>query len=145
MASFLRVCFCIPFLCLIGCQRLPERPEGMPELVPCTIVVTFGGEKMEGVAVLLQPKNKEASNWPGGGKTDVEGKAVIKTAAYYEGAVPGEYTISFQKSRPEEMGPGVPLIPAKYFPTQSKETITVSKSQAEYVFTLEALGANAKK
>ena len=146
MASFLRVCFCLSFISLIiGCQRLPDRPEGMPELVPCTVVVTFGNEKMEGVAVLLQPMNKEVSNWPGGGQTDAEGKAIIQTAAYYQGVAPGEYTISFQKSRPEGMGPGVPLIPVKYFPTQSKETITVSKSQAEYVFTLDALDVNAKK
>ena len=145
MAGFLRVCFCISFLCLIGCQRLPERPEGMPELVPCTVVVTFGGEKMEGVGILLQPKNKDENNWSAGGQTDSEGKAVMKTAAYYQGVVPGEYIISFQKSRPEGMGPGVPLIPVKYFPTKSKETITVSKSQTEYVFTLDALDANAKK
>ena len=143
MTSGLRVCFCVFFLGIIGCQRLPERPEGMPELVPCTVVVTFGGEKMEGVGILLQPANKQENNWPAGGQTDAEGKAVMKTAAYYQGVVPGEYTISFQKrSVPEDMGPGKPLIPLKYFPTQSQETIAVSKSQKEYVFTLDAPEAN---
>ena len=145
-AGFLKICFCVSFLCLIGCQRLPERPEGMPELVPCTVVVTFGGEKMEGVGILLQPKNKDENNWSAGGQTDAEGKSVMKTAAYYQGVVPGEYTVSFQKrSIPEDMGPGKPLIPLKYSPTQSKETIAVTKGQNEYVFTLDALETNVKK
>ena len=140
MTRFLRICICVSFVWFISCQRLPDRPEGMPELVPCTVVVTFGGEVMEGVGILLQPKNKEESNWAAGGQTDAEGKALLKTAAYYEGVVPGEYVISFQKrSVPEDMGPGTPLIPVKYSPTNSKETISVSKSQTEYVFALDAL------
>ena len=139
MTSFSRICACVCLLSFIGCQRLPQRPEGMPELVPCTVVVTFGGEKMDEVGILFQPKNRDENNWAAGGQTDAEGKAVMKTAAYYEGVVPGEYTISFQKSVPEGMGPGKPLIPIKYFPAKSKETITVTREQAEYVFTLDAL------
>ena len=145
MMSLSRICFCISFLCLVGCQRLPERPEGMPELVPCTILVTFGNEKMEGVSIIFQPKNKEENIWSAGGQTDAEGKAVMKTAAYYDGVVPGEYKISFQKHAPEEQGrsgmplPAKPLIPTKYSPAHSKETISVSKEQTEYVFALDAL------
>ena len=141
----LRVFFCVSLLCFIGCQRLPDRPEGMPELVPCTVVVTFGGEALEEVHIVLHPKNKEESNWSAGGQTDAEGKAVLKTAAYYEGVVPGEYKISFQKHAPEEPGrggmplPAKPLIPVKYSPANSKETISVSKSQTEYIFSLDAL------
>ena len=145
MARFLRVCVCVSLLCFIGCQRLPERPEGMPELVPCTVVVTFGGEAIEEVQIVLHPKNKEASNWSAGGQTDAEGKAVLKTAAYYEGVALGEYTISFQKHAQTEVGQGVmdvptrSLIPVKYSPAHSKETISVSKTQTEYVFALDAL------
>ena len=145
MTRFFSLCFCVVLLCIIGCQRLPERPEGMPELVPCTVVVTFGGEAMEGVQIVLHPRNKEESDWAAGGQTDAEGKAVMKTAAYYQGVVPGEYTISFQKHAPVETGPGImerpakPLIPVKYSPANSRETITVSSSQTEYVFELDAL------
>jgi hypothetical protein len=128
------------FMGSIGCQRLPKRPEGMPELVPCTVAVTFGGEKIEGVGIILHPKNKEESNWAAGGQTDAKGKAVMKTAAYHDGVVPGEYIISFQKREiPEDMGTGRALIPLKYFPTNSSETIAVSKAQKEYVFALEGL------
>ena len=151
MIRLLNIVFCLSFLYIAGCQRLPERPEGMPELVPCTVVVTFGGEKMEDVGILLQPKNTKENNWPAGGQTDAEGKVSLKTAAYYQGVVPGEYTISFQKHAPEEMRPdgmALPtksLIPLKYSTGKSKETITVSKSQSEYIFTLDALDTKTQK
>ena len=145
MTRFLSIAFSLFCLCNVGCQRLPERPEGMPELIPCTIIVTFGGEVMEGVRVLFHPKNREENTWAAGGQTDVEGKAIMTTAAYYRGVAPGEYTISFQKYAPEEMRPdGMPLpakslIPLKYSTNRSKETIVVSQPQKEYVFALEAL------
>ena len=142
--STIYCCFYLLFLCIIGCQRLPERPEGMPELVPCTVAVMFGGEAMEGVQILLHPKNLAENTWVAGGRTNTEGRAVMTTAAYYRGVVPGEYTVSFQKHAPEEMRPdGMPLpartlIPLKYAVGKSKETIAVSPSQTEYVFTLDA-------
>ena len=145
MTRFLTLCFCLPLLCVLGCQRLPERPEGMPELVPCIVVVTFGGEAMEGVQVLFHPKNLEENTWAAGGQTDTQGKALMITAAYYRGVVPGEYTVSFQKYAPEEMRPdgmpfpAKPLIPLKYVPGNSREMVVVSSSQTEYVFTLDAL------
>lgn len=142
--GILCIACCMSFVCAIGCNRLPKPPEGMPELTDCTVVVTFGGEKMEGVSVLFQPKVKEENNWAAGGQTDSEGKAVMKTAAYYDGVAPGEYTISFQKVEPDGMGPGRSLIPLKYSNNNSKETIVVSKSQSEYVFALDALGADLK-
>ena len=145
MTRFLILCFCLLLWCVLGCQRLPERPEGMPELVPCTVVVTFGGEVMEGVQILFHPKNPAENTLAAGGQTDARGKALMVTAAYYRGVVPGEYTVSFQKYAPEEMRPdgmpfpAKPLMPLKYAPVHSRETIVVSSSQAEYVFTLDAL------
>ena len=145
------ICYGLIFLCVIGCQRLPERPDGMPELVPCTVIVTFGGEKVEEVGISLVPKNQAESNWPAGGQTDAEGKAILKTSGFYQGVVPGEYTILFKKFAPEEMRPdgmalpAKPLIPPMYSTGKSKETITVTKDQTEYTFTLEALKSSAKK
>jgi hypothetical protein len=129
---------------LIACQRLPERPEGMPELVPCTVSITFGGEHLQDVGVLFQPKDNN-NDWSAGGKTDAEGKAKMKTAAYYDGVVPGEYIIIFQKYAEPELDrynmpmPAKPLIPIKYSKANSKETIVVTKEKAEYVFELEGL------
>ena len=134
--------------CLSGCSQLPDRPEGMPELTPCTIEVTFGGECLADVGVLLKPKgavNNSLSTWPAGGKTDVHGKAVMVTAAYYMGVVPGEYVVSFEKYAPEEMRrdgmplPAKPLVPLKYSQKQSQETVVVTKFQTVYVFGLEGI------
>jgi hypothetical protein len=130
---------------LVGCQRLPERPEGMPELTRCTILVTFGGERLQGVSVILRPVDPQFSKWLAGGQTDAGGKAVMKTAAHYDGVVPGEYFVIFQKhAEPELRSDGMPfpaesLIPIKYSNTDSTEMIVVAKGQAEYVFELDGL------
>ena len=138
----------LAILCTNGCQRLPDRPEGMPDLTPCTIEVTFGGERLADVGVLLKPKeveNNTPSGWSAGGKTNAEGKAIMMTAAHYTGVAPGEYVVSFEKYAPEEMRrdgmplPAKPLVPLKYSQRQSQENITVTKSQTVYTFELDAL------
>ncbi|MDR2440705.1 MAG: hypothetical protein LBE12_15190 [Planctomycetaceae bacterium] len=130
------------FIC--GCRK-PERPEGMPDLTPCVVSVTFGGEKIEGVGIQLHSQDTATNEWVSGGRTDINGKAILKTGVYFDGVVPGNYIISFQKFAEPELSPdgmllqSKPLIPKKYLPDQSKETITVTKEQKEYVFELERL------
>ena len=137
----------VPFLLIvflvfsIGCRRTVPRPEGMPELVPCTVTVTFGGEVIENVGVLLRSTDPE-NHWGAGGRTDAKGKAVLKTAGSFEGVAPGEYAISFSKRVTNSNGPmggEVSLIPMKYAPKQSTETITVVKGQSEYSFALDGV------
>ena len=129
-------------VCLGGCgKRLPPRPSGMPDTTPCTLTVTFGGEKIEGVGVSLKPK-APVRRWYANGKTDPNGKAVLKTNGYYNGVVPGDYTVSFHKNGLAELDEqGMPirtpsLIPVKYTAGQSKETITVTTEQSVYAFEL---------
>ncbi|MDR0390487.1 MAG: hypothetical protein LBH59_01160 [Planctomycetaceae bacterium] len=127
-----------------GCRRF-ERPEDMPDLTPCVIVTTFGGEKIENVSIQLHVQDPTTNKWVAGGKTDVDGKAVLKTGAYFNGAVPGDYIISFQKFAEQEFSPdgmalkSKPLIPEKYLPNKSKETITITTEQKEYLFELDGL------
>jgi len=130
---------------LSGCgQRVPDRPSGMPATIPCTLTVTFGGEKIEGVGVFLKPKDP-SQPWYAGGKTDQNGKVVLKTSGYYTGVVPGEYAVSFQKNGQAELDKqGMPiqtpsLIPLKYTASQSKETIVITNDKSVYVFDLEGL------
>lgn len=130
----------ISILLPIGCHWGPKRPADLPELTPCIISVTFGGEVMEGVGVMLIPENKQVNKWAAGGKTDIKGKAVMITSSVFNGVVPGNYIVSFKKSgEPVDMNEPPSLIPKKYLPGQSKETITVTKEQKEYVFNLEGL------
>ena len=130
---------------LSGCgQRLPDRPSGMPETIPCILTLTFGGEKIEGVAVLLTPKDK-SQRWYAGGTTDQDGKVVLKTGGHYDGVVPGEYTVSFQKTGRVELDKDdMPVrshsvIPPKYTAGQSKEMITVTNEKSVYVFELDGI------
>jgi hypothetical protein len=140
----IRIATIFLILFLFGCRK-PERPEGMPDLTPCTISVTFGGEKLEGVGIQLHSKDPATNKWVSGGRTDTDGKAVLKTGVYFNGVVSGDYIISFQKFAEQELSPdgmavqSRPLIPKKYFPGQSKETITITTDQSEYILVLEGL------
>ena len=143
---FYRLCLFI-LLCIAslgGCKRLPARPSGMPDTVPCTLTVTFGGEKIEDVAVLFTPKEK-SQRWYAGGKTGPDGKVTMKTGGCYDGVIPGEYTVSFQKTGQVELDKNdMPvrshsMIPLKYTAGKSKETITVTESQSDYLLTLDGL------
>ncbi|MDR0522539.1 MAG: hypothetical protein LBH00_11915 [Planctomycetaceae bacterium] len=127
-------------LTMSGCHRGPQRPADLPPLVPCSITVTFGGETLENVGVLLTPADKSVNKWSAGGRTDANGKAVMVTSSVFDGAVPGDYIISFRKTgESKNMNEGPSLIPLKYTQGKSKETITVTKEQTEYTFELEGL------
>lgn len=131
----------VVLLSFFGCRRTIPRPEGLPPLVPCTVSVTFGGEKIANVGVLLRSKTPD-NRWGAGGRTNSDGKVVLKTAGAFEGVVPGEYVISFSRRVTHSDGPmggEYSLIPEKYAPGRSEETITVTKDQAVYVFELDGL------
>jgi hypothetical protein len=123
-----------------GCSRGPKRPADMPKPTPCTVFVTFGGKVMEGVSVYLTPEDKQVNKWGAAGLTNAEGKAIMKTDSTFTGAVPGQYIISFRKlAEPVDMNTPPSLIPEKYTLGKSQETLTVSRDQSEYTFSLEAL------
>jgi len=138
----------LPIICMlviVGCgKRLPPPPDGMPPIVPCVVEVRFGGQAIEDVTILFQPKNT-TDQWSAGGTTDAKGKAVMKTGGYYSGVVPGEYAVSFRKVDHVELDrQGMPMrshsaIPVKYTDKHSKETITVTEKQSIYVFELEGI------
>lgn len=127
-----------------SCARLPERPEDLPELYPTVIVATFGGQPVENVTVNMTPLDPALKKWKSGGQTDAEGKVVVKTGFYYEGAPQGEFKLSFQKLQErvgdtlEDMQP-LSLIPLKYGPTRTDLTITIApeKKKTEYRFELD--------
>ena len=123
-----------------GCSRGPKRPADMPKPVPCIVSVQFGDEAMEGVSVYLTPEDKRVNKWGAGGLTDASGRAILKTNATFEGAVPGNYIISFRKlAEPVDMNTPPSLIPEKYTLGKSGETIVVSEDRKEYRFDLDGL------
>jgi hypothetical protein len=126
---------------IIGCSRL-ERPNGLPELYPCSISATFGGQIIENVSVQLKPAAPE-NKWGAGGKTDAKGVAVMNTAVGFDGVPEGKYIISFTKTEARsgftvaEMMPKS-LIPLKYSPLKSKEAIEVKPEENVFTFALDA-------
>lgn len=125
-----------------GCRR-PERPEGLPELYPCEIVVTFGGEPLEGVLATLTPESPELKKWRAGGTTDAEGRVEVKTAFCWEGVAAGTYRLGFTKEEErvgdtaEEMTP-ISLIPLKYAPQNSELTFEAKPGKNKATFELDA-------
>ncbi|MDR1923668.1 MAG: hypothetical protein LBQ66_04770 [Planctomycetaceae bacterium] len=125
---------------VLGCGRRVRRPADLPPLTPCVISVTFGGEVMDGVGVLLTPEDSSVNKWSAGGLTDSEGKAKMVTSSAFDGVVPGNYVISFRKlDKPVDMNAPPSLIPQKYITGISKETITITTDQSEYILTLDGL------
>jgi hypothetical protein len=141
--SYMRLIFLFSVMFWVifsGCRPKPQPPEGMPPLTPCTIEVSFGGEKLEKVSVMLRPK--DGSRWGAGGLTDSDGRAVMKTAGPFEGVVPGEYTLSFEKKvapkNPKDMtAPRFSLIPIKYDHKRSDLTVSITENESVYSFEFE--------
>ena len=129
------------FIVITGCSRL-ERPEGLPELYPCSITATFGGQAIEGVNIQLTPE-QPGSKWQAGGKTDSKGVAVLTTAVGFHGVPEGKYFVSFTKTEQRggntvaEMTPKS-LIPLKYSPGKSTEIIEVKPEKNVFSFSLDA-------
>lgn len=135
---------CIVCVVLSGCKRLPPPPEGLPELHPCKIAVTFGGEAIEGVAVTLIPEDP-AVKWRSGGRTDRDGVVELKTSFAYAGVPVGKYRVGFDKTEhnPAKQAKtvkdmtGFSVFPIKYRPDATQETIEVVPGKNEFVFTLD--------
>lgn len=125
-----------------GCRRTVPRPEGMPPLYPCVIEVTFGGERIAGVGVLLRSADPAMKRWGAGGVTDAEGRVAVKTANAFVGAAKGEYVVSFSKRLTDAdapMGDEISLIPTRYERKNSTVTITVDERTALHRLELDGI------
>ena len=85
-------CFCI------GCNRGPQKPPGFPELFPCKITITQGGQPLEGASVVLFPKSGGSSGWNTEGVTNAQGIAELNTHLEFRGAPVGDYVVRVSKT-----------------------------------------------
>ncbi|MDR3110330.1 MAG: hypothetical protein LBU65_11710 [Planctomycetaceae bacterium] len=131
-----------------ACNSRPklERPEGMPELVPCSITVTFDGKSIQGVTILLVPLEGD-TQWSPSGTTDTNGRAYPDTSYGFKGVPVGKYKVSFTcfETDPNynENDPKSPWakssIPLKYSKSKSKEVLEVRPNEKNnFVFNLDA-------
>ncbi|MDR1479628.1 MAG: hypothetical protein LBJ00_11880 [Planctomycetaceae bacterium] len=140
---FVVVIMLFSVLAMVGCscRRLPPPPEGLPELHPCKITVTFGGQAFEGINVSLasvDPKNK----WKAGGRTDQNGVAEIRTSFAFVGAPLGQFKVGFDKIREEATENSnaviyISSIPLKYGRNKTTEIIEIKKGKNEFNFNYD--------
>ncbi|MDO5309723.1 MAG: hypothetical protein Q4G03_09600 [Planctomycetia bacterium] len=127
---------------LTSCKRLPPRPDDLPTLYPTKITVTFGGQRVEDVAVILMPIQPELRKWKSGGKTDAQGCCEVKTAFCYQGAPEGQYRLAFSKLQErlgDELADMQPLslIPMKYLPMNTELTLEIKPEKNEFLLELD--------
>ncbi len=79
----------------LGCGGKP-KPDGMPELIPATVVVTQNGEPMADATVTLVSVDGSCK-WAVGGKTDAKGRAALSTHGDFSGAPEGTFKVGVSK------------------------------------------------
>ncbi|MDO5552262.1 MAG: hypothetical protein Q4G68_00745 [Planctomycetia bacterium] len=84
----------------MGCKGA-KRPEGMPQLLPVTLVITQDDNvPLSEAQVTLSPVGSGAdSGWAVGGTTDESGTAIIYTHGQFAGAPEGTYKVFLKKTK----------------------------------------------
>lgn len=83
---------------VVSCNRskIPPKPDGMPDPVPCSITVQDeSGSPIADASVMLLPI--EGSNWGASASSNADGVANLVTEGFYKGAVPGKYKVVISK------------------------------------------------
>lgn len=125
-----------------ACRRSVPKPDGLPPLYPCEIEVTFSGEAIPGVGVLLRATDPKMKRWGAGGVTDKDGKVRPKTANAFSGVAQGEYIVSFSKRVSVEgapMGDETSLIPVQYERKNSQIIIAIDPNHSYFRLQLEGV------
>jgi len=112
---FIIVFFTVSFIS--GCGKAP-RPDGFPDIFPCKITITQGGQPLNDALVRLMPEGN-AFQWTISGKTDANGVTNISTHTNYPGVPEGTFKVCVSKT---EITPSQFPPPAKDAPFEDWET-----------------------
>jgi hypothetical protein len=86
-------------LLLVGCLG-ESRPDGMPDLIPCSLQIIQEGQPLPACSVSLYPL--ESSNpWSSGGTADENGRVHLRTHGRYNGIPAGKYKVTVWKQKTE--------------------------------------------
>ncbi|MDR2171767.1 MAG: hypothetical protein LBP59_16610 [Planctomycetaceae bacterium] len=130
-------------LLIAGCSG-KLRPDGMPRLVPCSILVKQDATPLANANVSIIPEN--GSKWNAAGVTDNSGVAKLYTLSQYEGVPEGKYKVVISKTETvlgiigasDRSSEGTPdqhfnLVEPQYSnPTDTPLTIEVTKKNSHY-------------
>lgn len=93
--AFLAAAFSV--LLTFGACKAEKRPEGFPELHPCSVKITQGGVPLADAVVSLVAQDSSLARWPCGANTDENG--VAKLATYgFDGAPVGTFKVVVMKT-----------------------------------------------
>jgi len=84
----------------VSCAKV-QKPDGMPDLYPCSITLTQGGAPLEGALIHCQSDDPKLIRWAVTGQTDAKGVAKIFTMGKYEGAPAGTFAVVVVKEETE--------------------------------------------
>jgi hypothetical protein len=77
-----------------GCDRSPQKPPGLPDLIADTqITVIQEGKPLEGASVTLVPQEVSLARWSIKGKTDANGVAKLATYGKFSGCPAGKFKV----------------------------------------------------
>ncbi len=85
--------------CLVlsfGCRGGRAKPEGLPDLHPCTLTFTQEGAPLVGANIALRSSDP-SYQWSVGGRTDQQGMVSLVTNGYYDGAPLGTFKVTVRK------------------------------------------------
>ncbi len=80
----------------VGCGG-EKKPNGLPNLFPCTLTITQENSPLENATVLAIPDDSSLDKWPISGTTDAAGIVSLITYGKFNGIPEGSYTILITK------------------------------------------------
>jgi len=107
--------------CLVGCGGVADKPE----LVAVQGTVMLNGSPVDGATVTF---STEKSSRPATGETDASGKFKLTTYDTYDGAVPGEHTVTISKVEASGEGSMQPGASAEQMQEKMKQQMEKMKN-----------------
>ncbi|MDD3589010.1 MAG: hypothetical protein PHO46_01875 [Thermoguttaceae bacterium] len=86
--------------CCVSCKE-ERKPDGMPDLYPCTVKLTQEGQPLEGAFILCQSDDAQLIRWAVTGQTGADGVAKIFTMGKFAGAPAGTFAVVVTKEESE--------------------------------------------
>ncbi|MBQ2789787.1 MAG: hypothetical protein IJE97_09125 [Thermoguttaceae bacterium] len=100
----LAVSVCLGSLCVVGCGG-PEKPDGLPELTPCRLILTQDGEPLaDATARFVYQGDGDVGRWAVAGVSNDKGVVEVLTHGQFKGAPSGRYAVVVTKETTEQDG-----------------------------------------
>ncbi|MDR0609186.1 MAG: hypothetical protein LBG58_03675 [Planctomycetaceae bacterium] len=86
--------FLLGLFLISGCDRSPQKPPGLPDLIAdVQITVIQEGKPLEGASVTLVPQDVSLARWSIKGKTNANGVAKLATYGKFSGCPAGKFKV----------------------------------------------------